>query len=133
MIRTMNGGLQESITIGHQKEKIVFNERLLRRPVHFPAHIISEDKRYGGFIINISAYGLGMFIDTDVPESDIQCNEGSIIRVEFTSDLGQLIALQCKIIWLSTQERPQVGLTTGIGMEVIDPPPAFVKLFDRSL
>ncbi len=73
-----------------------------------------------------------MFLDTDVPERAVECTEGSIISVEFNSDRGELIVLQCKIIWLNRQERPQEGMTTGIGMEVIDPPPAFVKLFDRS-
>ncbi len=109
-------------------------ERPVRKAVKLPTNLIVAGKEHSGFIINISAKGVGMFvINTTFPDSTISCTKGAILRLEVQSTLGVYLSLQCRIKWLRIKKGSSQGVTTSMGMEVIDPPPSFVKLFKSFL
>jgi len=108
-------------------------ERLKRRSVHFPARLIVGERSYTGFIINISCRGVGMYVVTKFSEGTINCTSGSVLTLETRSPSGALLSLQCNIKWLRIREHSQANLTTSIGMEIIDPPAVFVRLFESLL
>jgi len=104
-------------------------ERPVRKAVKLPTNLIVAGKEHSGFIINISAKGVGMFvINTTFPESTINCAKGSLLKLEVQSTLGVYLTLQCRIRWLRIKKCSSQGVTTSMGMEVIDPPPSFIKL-----
>lgn len=115
-----------------QMEKNIFQaqtaERPVRKSVQFPTDLIVGDNRYAGNIINISVSGVAMFVNTHFPEKTISCKKGEILTLEVQSPLGILIKLKCKIRWLRFQNYSE-GLTTSMGMEIIDPPADFINLF----
>lgn len=106
-------------------------ERSMRKSVHLPATLIVDGVAYDGVLMNISACGLGMYIDTRFHEQTIGCTQGSILTVEFTSLTGELIALRCRICWLRFTNCAGSGITTSMGMEVIDPPRGFLSMYNR--
>ncbi len=108
-------------------------ERSLRKSVQLPAHLSVDGKEYDGFITNISCTGVGMHIDTQFPESTIDCSEGSALTLDLISPTGELIPLTCTIKWLRIQKCEPRTLTTSMGMKVVDPPPVFKKLFKSLL
>ena len=109
-------------------------ERPVRRAVKLPTNLIASGKKHSGFIINISAKGVGMFvINTTFPECTINCTKGSILKLEVQSTLGVYITLQCRIRWLRIMKGSSKRITTSMGMEVIDPTPSFIKLFNSLL
>ncbi len=104
-------------------------ERPVRKAVKLPTNLIVAGKKYSGFIINISTKGAGMFvINTTFPESTINCTKGSLLKLEVQSTLGVYLTLQCRIRWLRIKKCSSNAITTSMGMEVIDPPPSFIKL-----
>ena len=120
-----------------KKERNIYQEEILERPVRkavqFPTQLISGDERYDGFVINMSARGVGMFVNTSFPESTINCTRGSVLGLELVTPTGELLTLQCEVRWIRIQESPSEGLTTSMGMEVIAPPPGFMQLFNNLL
>jgi hypothetical protein len=105
-------------------------ERLKRKSVHLPAHLVVGDRKYAGFIVNISCRGIGMYVVTKFSEGTIDCAGGSVLTLEAQSPSGEVLSLQCTIKWLRIRKYSQVSLTTSIGMEIIDPPVSFAKLFE---
>jgi hypothetical protein len=104
-------------------------ERPMRRAVHLPTNLIAAGEKHSGFVINISGQGVGMFVlNTTFPESTINCTKGSLLKLEVQSTLGVYLTLQCRIRWLRIKKCSSTGMTTSMGMEVIDPPPSFIKL-----
>ena len=109
-------------------------ERQVRKAVKLPANLIVAGKKHSGFVINISEKGAGMFvINTTFPESTINCTKGSLLKLEVQSTLGVYFTLQCRIRWLKIKKCSSNVMTTSMGMEVIDPPPSFIKLFKSLL
>ena len=124
--------------MGSRIEKSIVNadvmERQVRKAVKLPANLIVSGKKHSGFIINISLKGVGMFvINTTFPESTINCTKGSLLKLEVQSTLGVYLILQCRIRWLKINKCSSNIITTSMGMEVIDPPPSFMKLFESLL
>ena len=117
-----------------QIEKNIFRDETVQRParksVQFLADLIVGDKRYAGNIMNISVSGVAMFVNTHFPEKTIDCKKSDILSLEVQSPHGKLIDLRCKIMWLRFQPYLD-GLTTSMGMEIIDPPEDFINLFNR--
>jgi hypothetical protein len=104
-------------------------ERPVRKALKLPTSLIAAGKKHSGFIINISAKGVGMFvINTTFPESTINGTKGSLLKLEVQSTLGVYLTLQCRIRWLRIRKCSSQSVTTSMGMEVIDPPPSFIKL-----
>jgi hypothetical protein len=115
-----------------KREKNIYQEEVLERPVRkavqFSTQLIIGDERYDGFVINISAHGVGMFVNTSFPESTINCTRGSVLGLELETPTGELLKLQCEV-----RESPSEGLITSMGMQVIAPPPTFIELFNNLL
>jgi len=108
-------------------------ERPIRKAVLLATNLIASGQQYSGSIINISEEGVGMFVlKTSFPDSTINCTKGSLLKLEVQSTLGVYVMLQCRIKWLRIKKCP-MGITTSMGMQVIDPPPSFVKLFKSLL
>jgi hypothetical protein len=106
-------------------------ERPVRRSVNLPSTLIAGGKKHEGFITNISAKGVGMFvINTTFPDSTIDCTKGSVLRLELQSPLGVYVVLQCRIKWLRIKKSSSRDVTTSMGMDLIDPTPSFIKLFN---
>jgi hypothetical protein len=105
-------------------------ERPVRKSVHFPVNLKSAGREYKGFIINISSKGLGLYISTSFPESTIDCDRGSILTLQMQSPFGGTLDLRCCIRWLRIRQMPDQEITTSMGMELIDPPEGFIKLFN---
>jgi len=104
-------------------------ERPARKAVKLPTNLIADGNNHSGFVINISSKGVGMFvINTTFPESTINGTKGSLLKLEVQSTLGVYLTLQCRIRWLRIKKGSSRGMTTSMGMEVIDPPPSFIKL-----
>jgi hypothetical protein len=120
-----------------KREKNIYQEEVLERPVRkavqFSTQLIIGDERYDGFVINISAHGVGMFVNTSFPESTINCTRGSVLGLELETPTGELLKLQCEVRWIRIQESPSEGLITSMGMQVIAPPPTFIELFNNLL
>jgi len=109
-------------------------ERPVRKAVKLTTNLIAAGKRHSGFITNISSKGVGMFvINTTFPESTIDSTKGSLLKLEVKSTLGVYLTIQCRIRWLRIKKCSSPGMTTSMGMQVIDPPPSFVKLFKSLL
>jgi hypothetical protein len=118
-------------------EKNIFGptiaERPVRKSVHFPVNLKTADREYEGFIINISSKGLGLYISTSFPESTIDCDRGSILTLQMQSPFGETLELRCCIRWLRIRQMSDQEITTSMGMELINPPDGFVKLFNSLL
>ncbi len=116
-----------------QIEKNIFEaqtaERPARKPVQFPTHLVVGDIRYSGKIMNISTTGVAMYVNTHFPENTIDCKKGEILMLELQSPFGKLIKLKCQIKWLRFQHYSE-GLTTSMGMEIINPSADFINLFN---
>jgi hypothetical protein len=116
-----------------QTEKNIFHaetvERPARKSVQFPTDLIVGDNRYVGNTMNISMSGVAIFVDTHFSEKTVDCKKNEILSLEVQSPLGKSIKLKCKIMWLRFQQYSE-GLTTSMGMEIIDPPADFINLFN---
>ena len=116
-----------------QLEKNIFHELTAERParksVQFSTHLIVGDIRYVGNIINISTTGVAMYVNTHFPDNTIDCKKGEVLMLEVQSPLGKPIKLKCQIKWLRFQHYSE-GLTTSMGMEIINPPADFINLFN---
>lgn len=106
-------------------------ERPVRKYIQLPVNLVVRDKSYSGMIINISSSGVGMYVDTTFQEGILNIDKVSSFRLEFHSTLGERISLSCKVKWLRIQEQVSQGLTTSMGMEIIDPPSTFISLFQN--
>lgn len=106
-------------------------ERPVRKYIQLPVNLVICDKSYSGMIINISSSGVGMYVDTTFQEGILNVDKISLLRLEFYSTLGERIILSCKVKWLRIQEEVSHGLTTSMGMEIIDPPSTFISLFQN--
>ncbi len=115
-------------------EKNIFQsmivERSKRKAVQIAACLINNNTKYAGFIINISSRGVGLYLNTKFSESTIECEKGSILKLELESPSGESISMQCKVMWLRIKKRPENSLTTSLGLEVFNPSPSFMKLFE---
>jgi hypothetical protein len=115
-------------------EKNIHDSKVLERPVrkavNMPTRLILGDQTYDGFVVNISARGVGMFLNTAFNENIINCQKGTILTLELQSILGETISLECVIQRLRIQKCSKHDLITNIGMEVVAPPNNFVTMFE---
>ncbi len=101
-----------------------------RKKSRIEVELISEEIRCSGFIENYSERGISFETDsTDLLSQSTRFAPGSKFQVKFQIESGDLITLNCKVIW-SFKTAPH-GLTKKIGMEVVFPPPIYID-FCRS-
>jgi hypothetical protein len=99
-----------------------------RKNVHLNAEIISAAKVSPCLIENIS--GLGMNVETDAADplsTKSRFTPGDKYKVRFNTPSGDLITLQCRVIW-SYKTAPH-GLKKKIGLEILDPPADYINFF----
>ena len=105
-------------------------ERPIRKSINMPTQLTVGDQEYRGFVINISARGVGIYINTTFNGSVLNCSKGSTLTLELQSPLGDIIEMQCTIRRLRITKSSQNDLISNIGVEVLNPPPNFMKLFE---
>lgn len=98
--------------------------RYKRKVVRSKAERISGNKNQAVFIENISENGIYMI--TAPAESTPDYIPGTTIKLRFQLSTGETIDLNCKVIW-SYKETPPDGLTSSVGMEIIDPPLKYIE------
>ncbi len=102
--------------------------RSKRIKVNIDAEIISGDKAYQVVIDNLSEVGIHAETDSvDPMSSSSRFMPGDIFEVKFSDSSGKSLTLKCSIIW-SYKSAPQ-GLTTKIGMSIVDPSDAYIQFY----
>ncbi|MHA2220179.1 MAG: PilZ domain-containing protein [Candidatus Hodarchaeales archaeon] len=97
-----------------------------RKVVNIQAQLTSSDRTHNVFIQNFSKEGL--YLVTTPLNQEADFNSEEIHELKFNLPSGEVINLNCKLIW--SYKTPPHGITISIGMEVINPPPeyeAFIK------
>ena len=89
-----------------------------RITIGLKAEIISDDVHYGGVIDNISEDG--MFVITDFEKNPVNFTPGSTVKVKFQFLSQEMLVLDCTVQW--SFKTPPHGLTTRMGLKIIDPP-----------
>ncbi len=101
-----------------------------RKNVNIKGEIILDELRSSVTIENVSENGIYVKILSEDPlSSSVRFTPGMELGIHFQSPSGEMLKLQCKVIW-SYKAEPH-GLTERIGMEVIFPPPGFIKLYNE--
>ncbi|KPK02505.1 MAG: hypothetical protein AMK71_02005 [Nitrospira bacterium SG8_35_4] len=96
-----------------------------RKKARVEAEFISEDFSCTGTIENLSVRGISLETDsTDLLSQSTRFTPGTKLQVKFHTPAGELITLNCKVIW-SFKTAPH-GLRKKVGMEVVFPPPSYI-------
>lgn len=90
-----------------------------RKTIHLKAERISGDESHAVFIENISEHGIHIITAQAEPAEDFPPDTPLDLRFQLSS--GETIELNCRVRW-SYQNTLPAGLTSNIGMEIIDPP-----------
>jgi hypothetical protein len=102
-----------------------------RKKSRIEAELISEDIKCSGFIENLSERGISLETDSeDLLSQSTRFTPGSKFQIKFQTPAGDLISLNCKVIW-SFKTAPH-GLTKKVGMEVVFPPPSYIDFCQSS-
>ncbi len=103
-----------------------------RKKSRLEVELISEDMKCLGYIENFSERGISLETDSaDLLSQSTRFTPGSKFEVKFQTPAGELISLNCKVIW-SFKTAPH-GLTKKVGMEVVFPPPSYIDFCKTSL
>jgi len=114
---------------GWQRHASVNDKRIHERIiVRLKAVLKFEETSYVGLIENISEHGFYMI---SLPiKQQIDFRTGSIHEMKLRSMPGKSVLLHCKVQW--AYKTPPYGLTNSIGMEILNPYPAY-REFLRTL
>ncbi len=102
--------------------------RFERKTISLRAERISGNENHAVFIENISENGI--YLVTASSNSTEDFTPQTTIDLKLTLTSGESLNLLCRVIW--SYRMPPEGLTSSIGMEVIDPPLEY-KEFVRNL
>ncbi len=86
--------------------------------IGFKVQITSGEKTCEGMIEDLSEVGVGVI--TVPAGNELHFSPGEMVDLKFQPHPDETLNCQCKIKWLSKD--PSHGLTTRVGMEIIDPP-----------
>ena len=92
-----------------------------RNIVNIQAELICDDMRCASFIENLSEEGI--YIVTAPADASLDFKPDTSAELKFELPSGGKQHLNCKIKW--SYKTPPHGLTSSIGMKVIDPPAAY--------
>jgi hypothetical protein len=92
-------------------------QRFKRIIIGLKVEIISGDISCEGVIENLSENGI--FVITFPAQTTIDFIPETPLQLNFRTLLGETLNLRCKVIWSS--KTPPHGLTSRIGMEIIEP------------
>ena len=108
--------------MGWQSAVSVNDKRIQdRNIVTLKAVLTFESISYVGMIENISEHGLYMI---SLPiKHQIDFRPGSIHEMKLRTLPGESVLLHCKVQW--AYKTPPYGLTNSVGMEILNPSPAY--------
>lgn len=96
------------------------HERII---VRLKAVLTFEDISYVGMIENISENGFYMI---SLPiKNQIEFSPGSIHEMRIRTESGTSLFLHCKVQW--AYKTPPYGVTNSVGMEILNPTPAYTE------
>ena len=96
-----------------------------RKKVRIEAELVSEEISCTGLVENLSVRGISLETDSsDLLSQSTRFAPGTKFQVKFQTSAGELITLNCKVIW-SFKTAPH-GLRKKVGMEVVFPPPSYI-------
>ena len=112
---------------GWQRAVSVSEKRVhYRNIVRLKAVLTFEGISYVGMIENISEHGLYMI---SLPiRHKIDFRTGSIHEMKLRTLPGQSVLLHCKVQW--AYKTPPYGLTNSVGMEILNPSPAYREFLE---
>jgi len=91
--------------------------------VTLEAELVLNDMTYKGFIENLSENGV--YVVTKPTKTNANFNPGEAIGLKFHLPSGEIVDMNCKIIW--SYKTPPHGLTNSIGVEIINPPQKYIE------
>ncbi len=97
--------------------------RSKRIQVKLSAERISGDQNHAVFIENLSENGICMI--TTPSKSGMPFIPGSELTVKLKLSRDGILDLDCRVIW--SHETDPKGLTTSVGLEIIDPPAKYLE------
>jgi hypothetical protein len=97
------------------------NRLFKRNIVNIQAELICADMRCASFIENLSEEGV--YIVTAPTDTSLDFRPDAPAELRFELPEGNRHYLNCKIKW--SYKTPPHGLTSSIGMKVIDPPASY--------
>lgn len=92
--------------------------RSKRIVVSYGAELISKTKNCSATISNLSERGIGIYVSYSFEKCLKDYPAGSEHKVKFHPVPGEILYLNCLVKW--TQKTPPHGLTTSIGMEILN-------------
>jgi hypothetical protein len=98
--------------------------RSKRITVSLKAERISGNMKKAVMIENISERGISMI--TAPAKTAARFKPGIDVRLKLRLSTGEILDLDCKVRW-SYPRLPTEGLTSNVGLEVIDPPQKYKK------
>ncbi|MEE9524752.1 MAG: PilZ domain-containing protein [Thermodesulfovibrionales bacterium] len=98
--------------------------RTKRITVSMKAERISGNLKKAVMIENISESGINMI--TAPAKTAARFKPGIDVRLKFRLSNGEILNLNCKVRWSYTKV-PTDGLTSNVGLEIIDPPKEYRK------
>jgi hypothetical protein len=100
--------------------------RFRRKIVSLKAELISGGVSYLGVIENLSEEGIYMRIAPT--KNAIDFVPGTKVELRFQPSSEETLNLPCSVKW--AYKTPPHGLTTSIGMEIINPPPEYKEFLE---
>ncbi len=101
--------------------------RSKRITVSMKAERISGNLKKAVMIENISESGISMI--TAPAKTAARFKPGIDVRLKLRLSTGEIINLNCKVRW-SYPKVPTDGLTSNVGLEIIDPPKEYRKFVE---
>jgi len=113
--------------MGLQSTASVHDKRIHeRRIVRLEAVLTFEGINYSGMIENISEHGFYMIA---LPiKHQIDFMTGSIHEMKLRTLPGKSVMLHCKVQW--AYKTPPYGVTNSVGMEILNPYPAYREFLE---
>jgi hypothetical protein len=92
-----------------------------RKIVKLRAELVYNGRSFASFIENLSDSGL--YIITAPSDVSTEFHPSSEADLSFSFPGGEKMTLHCKIKW--SFKTPPHGITSSVGMEIMDPPPLY--------
>jgi hypothetical protein len=99
----------------------------IRIPVYINTKVVANGNNFDGIIGNLSHNGA--FLEIDPAKTVTHFIPRKRLDLKFQGDSKKTLTLKCEIIWLYTKRNSSNTLTNSIGVEIINPSPAYKKYF----
>jgi hypothetical protein len=91
--------------------------------VSMEAELLFKTDHIACSIENISEFGIYIITSYSKSETDFPPGTSLELKVKFPG--GEDQRLNCKVKW--QYKTPPYGVTTSMGMEIVDPPPSYIE------